>query len=61
MEASIGVKSVTDERVTDDDLVGEKGPAHMGVLEKLVGRASEEKKFKKWATSHCSVKTLEAR
>ena len=45
MEASIGVKSVTDGGVTDDGLVGKKGPAHMGVWEKLVGRANEEKKL----------------
>ena len=45
MEASIGVKSVTDEGVTDDGLVGEKGPAHMGVWEKLAGRANEGKNF----------------
>ena len=41
MEASIGVKSVTDEGVTGDGLVEQKGPAHMGVWEKLVGRANE--------------------
>ena len=44
-EASIGVKSVTNEGVTDDGLVEEKGPAHMGVWEKLVGRAKEENIF----------------
>ena len=43
VEASIGVKSVTNEGVTDDGLVEKKGPAHMGVWEKLVGRANEEK------------------
>ena len=42
VEASIGVKSVTKEGVTGDDLVEQKGPAHMGVWEKLVGRANEE-------------------
>ena len=45
VEASIGVKSVTNEGVTDDGLVGNKGPAHMGVWEKLVGRANEERIF----------------
>ena len=30
VEASIGVKSVTNEGVTDDGLVGKKGTAHMG-------------------------------
>ena len=44
-QASIGVKSVTNEGVTGDDLVEQKGPAHMGVWEKLVGRANEEKIF----------------
>ena len=29
----------------DDGLVGKKGPAHMGVWEKLVGRANEERIF----------------
>ena len=43
MEASFGVKSVIGGGVTDDGLVGEKGPAHMGVWQKLVGRANEEK------------------
>ena len=45
VEASIGVKSVTNEGVTDDGLVGKKGPAHMGVWEKLVDRANEERIF----------------
>ena len=46
VEASIGlVKSVTNEGVTGDDLVEQKGPAHMGVWEKLVGRANEERIF----------------
>ena len=44
-QASIGVKSVTNEGVTGDDLVEQKGPAHMGVWEKLLGRANEEKIF----------------
>ena len=44
-QASIGVKSVTIEGVTGDDLVKHKGPAHMGLWEKLVGRANEEKIF----------------
>ena len=48
-----GVKSVTNEGVTGDDLVEQKGPAHMGVWEKLVGRANEEKNIYKWATSDC--------
>ena len=39
------MKSVTNEGVTGDDLVEQKGPAHMGVWEKLVGRANEEKIF----------------
>ena len=42
VEASIGMKSVTNEGVTGDDSVEQKGPAHMGVWEKLVGRANEE-------------------
>ena len=45
MEASIGVKSVTNEGVRGDDLVEQKGPAHMGVWEKLVGRANGERIF----------------
>ena len=45
VEASTGVKSVTNEGVTGDDLVEWKGPAHMGVWEKLVGRANEERIF----------------
>ena len=45
VEASIGVKSVTNEGVTGDDLVGKKGPAHMGVWEKLVSRVNEERIF----------------
>ena len=39
------MKSVTNEGVTGDDLVEQKGPAHVGVWEKLVGRANEEKIF----------------
>ena len=39
------MKSVTNEGVTGDDLVEQKGPAHMGVWEMLVGRANEEKIF----------------
>ena len=42
-QARIGVKSVTNEGVTEDDLVEEKGPTHMEIWEKLVGRANEEK------------------
>ena len=45
MEATIGVKSVTNEGLTDDGLVEKKGPAHVGVWEKLVCRANEEKFF----------------
>ena len=45
MEASIVVKSVTNEGVIGDGLVEKKGPAHMGVQEKLVGRANKEKNF----------------
>ena len=45
MEASIEVKSVTNEGVTGDDLVEQKGPAHIGVWEKLVGRANEDRIF----------------
>ena len=45
VEASIGVKSVTNEGVTGDDLVELKGLAHMAVWEKLVGRANEERIF----------------
>ena len=40
-QASIGVKSVTNEGVTGDDLVEQKGPGHMGVWEKLVSRAND--------------------
>ena len=43
--ASIGVRSVTNEGVTGDDLAKQKGPTHMGVWEKLVGRANEERIF----------------
>ena len=45
VEASIGVKSVTNEGVAGDDLVEQKGPAHIGVWEKLVGRANKERIF----------------
>ena len=45
MEASIGVKSVTNEGVTGNDLVEQKGPAHVGVWEKLVNRVNEERIF----------------
>ena len=45
MEASIGLISVTNEGVTDDGLVGKKEPAQMGIWQKLVGRANEEKYF----------------
>ena len=43
--ASIGMKSVTKEGVTGDDLAKQKEPTHMGVWEKLVGRANEESIF----------------
>ena len=42
-QASIRVKSVTNEGVTGADLVEQKGAAHMAVWEKLVGRANEER------------------
>ena len=45
VEASIRVKAVTNEGVTDDGLMEKKGPSHMGVWEKLVGRANEERIF----------------
>ena len=45
VEASVGVKSVTNEGVTGDDLAEQKGPTHMGVWEKLVGRTNEERIF----------------
>ena len=37
------MKSVNNEGVTGDDLAKQKEPTHMGVWEKLVGRANEEK------------------
>ena len=39
------MKSFTNEGVTGDLLVEQKGPAHMEVWEKLVGRANEERIF----------------
>ena len=39
------MKSVTNEGVTGDDLAKQKGPTHMSVWEKLVGRANEERIF----------------
>ena len=39
----MGVKSVTNEGATGDDLAKQKGPNPMGVWEKLVGRANEER------------------
>ena len=45
VEASIGVKSVTNEGVTGDDLIEQKGPAHMGIWGELVGWANEERIF----------------
>ena len=52
--ASIGMKSVTKEGVAGDDLAKQKEPTHMGVWEKLVGRANEEN-IHQWATSDCTV------
>ena len=43
--ASIGIKSTTNEGVTDDDMAKQKDPNHLGVWEKLVGRAYEESIF----------------
>ena len=48
VKASIGVKSVTNEGVTGDDLVGRNGPAQEEVWAKLVGRANEERIFINW-------------
>ena len=45
MPASIGMQSVTKRGVTGDDLAEQKDPNHMGVWEKLVGRANEESIF----------------
>ena len=45
VKANIRVKSVTEERVTGDDLVGEKRPTQDEVWGKLVGRANEERIF----------------
>ena len=39
------MKSVTNEGVAGDDLAKQKEPTHMGVWEKLVGRANEERLF----------------
>ena len=45
MKATTGAKSVTNEGVTGNDMVEQKGPAHMGVWKKPVGRANEERIF----------------
>ena len=45
VKANIGAKSVTNERVTGDDLVEERGPTQEEVWGKLVGRANEERIF----------------
>ena len=45
VKASIGAKSVTNERVTEDDLVEKRGPTQEEVWGKLVGRANEERIF----------------
>ena len=42
VKANIGAKSVTNESVTGDDLVEERGPTQEEVWGKLVGRANEE-------------------
>ena len=39
------MKSVTNEGVTGDDFAKQNDPNHMGVWEKLVGRANEESIF----------------
>ena len=39
------MKAVTNEGVTGDDMAKQKDPNHMGVWEKLVGRANEESIF----------------
>ena len=41
----LGQSQVTNERVTVDDLVEKRGPTQEEVLEKLVGRANEERIF----------------
>ena len=45
VKASIGVKSVTNEGMTEDDLVERNGPAQEEAWEKLVGRANKERIF----------------
>ena len=44
-KANIGTKSVTNERVTEDDLVEEREPTQEEVWAKLVDRANEERIF----------------
>ena len=39
------MKAVTNGGVTGDDMAKQKDPNHMGVWEKLVGRANEESIF----------------
>ena len=41
--------------MTGDDLTNQKEPTHMGVWEKLVGRANGRKNIHQWATSDCTV------
>ena len=45
VKANIGAKSVTNKRVTGDDLVEERRPNQEEVWGKLVGRANEERIF----------------
>ena len=40
--ASIGMKATTYEGVTESDMAKQKDPNHMGVWEKLVGRAMKK-------------------
>ena len=45
VKASNGTKSVTNERVTEDDLVEKKGPAQEDVWARLMGRDNKERIF----------------
>ena len=45
VKANIGAKSVTNERVTEEDLVEERRPTQEEVWGKLVDRANEERIF----------------
>ena len=51
------MKSVTNEGVAGGDLAKQKDPNHMGVWEKVVGRASEESIFinRQPVTMHCWI------